>query len=69
MDMPLGFNPLAGIRCFLTFEQRLRENWADNSFNPLAGIRCFLTVTVVMRLASSAGHGFNPLAGIRCFLT
>ena len=41
-----SFNPLAGIRCFLThntvFGESLRRMMC---FNPLAGIRCFLTQT------------------------
>ena len=37
------FNPLAGIRCFLTHRasQVLKDHRVG--FNPLAGIRCFLT--------------------------
>ena len=41
-ELETSFNPLAGIRCFLTeygcdfLRYRL-------CFNPLAGIRCFLT--------------------------
>ena len=42
-----SFNPLAGIRCFLT-RRPARGGWrgaySTTSFNPLAGIRCFLTV-------------------------
>ena len=67
----IGFNPLAGIRCFLTISSRERTALElASSFNPLAGIRCFLTVKrgpsplIDLRL-----EGFNPLAGIRCFLT
>ena len=65
-----GFNPLAGIRCFLTplnicFLQHLQVI----GFNPLAGIRCFLTAYDILSLISRYLVGFNPLAGIRCFLT
>ena len=40
-----SFNPLAGIRCFLTRLGRAGTDYTDGRvrFNPLAGIRCFLT--------------------------
>ena len=39
-----GFNPLAGIRCFLTkIKEKKNEKNFYFCFNPLAGIRCFLT--------------------------
>ena len=39
-----GFNPLAGIRCFLTkYFDTSDCNRELIGFNPLAGIRCFLT--------------------------
>ena len=37
------FNPLAGIRCFLTRVRQPVYEWPSSGFNPLAGIRCFLT--------------------------
>ncbi len=39
-----GFNPLTGIRCFLTCGV-IDKFWNsfDVCFNPLTGIRCFLT--------------------------
>ena len=40
----ISFNPLAGIRCFLTQLQVDETGYFSvDSFNPLAGIRCFLT--------------------------
>ena len=65
-----SFNPLAGIRCFLTkYEAREAEYAAERKgFNPLAGIRCFLTQLTVTEKAEMK-LCFNPLAGIRCFLT
>ena len=40
-----SFNPLAGIRCFLTFMRRgCLRLFKRSRFNPLAGIRCFLTI-------------------------
>ncbi len=41
------FNPLTGIRCFLTLPAlptTLRS--AMQCFNPLTGIRCFLTFAI-----------------------
>ena len=38
-----GFNPLAGIRCFLTLQKYSDDPIELKGFNPLAGIRCFLT--------------------------
>ena len=37
------FNPLAGIRCFLTEVEDMDCIFFTPRFNPLAGIRCFLT--------------------------
>ena len=63
-----GFNPLAGIRCFLTMYNKPGDRELVMSFNPLAGIRCFLTCCPDSFLDSFV-YCFNPLAGIRCFLT
>ena len=63
------FNPLAGIRCFLTSPTMPKADSNDTSFNPLAGIRCFLTDMILVREKVLFVMGFNPLAGIRCFLT
>ena len=42
--LEMCFNPLAGIRCFLTGGRAALSCLAKkNCFNPLAGIRCFLT--------------------------
>ena len=38
-----GFNPLTGIRCFLTMYNKPGDRELVMSFNPLARIRCFLT--------------------------
>ena len=39
------FNPLAGIRCFLTGAASAMPGLRYTTcFNPLAGIRCFLTI-------------------------
>ena len=38
------FNPLAGIRCFLTERKKRETGTGGYCFNPLAGIRCFLTL-------------------------
>ena len=39
-----SFNPLTGIRCFLTDDATDRASQNDDvRFNPLTGIRCFLT--------------------------
>ena len=64
-----GFNPLTGIRCFLTRLGRYQipEAWPV-CFNPLAGIRCFLT-DILVEVYGLDVKSFNPLAGIRCFLT
>ena len=44
LGQPLGFNPLAGIRCFLTEAISVSQSrFERDCFNPLAGIRCFLT--------------------------
>ena len=46
------FNPLAGIRCFLTLSpERTCVGTAvpPVRFNPLAGIRCFLTLQKIRR--------------------
>ena len=64
----LGFNPLAGIRCFLTNHGERAERHDIECFNPLAGIRCFLTYHRCRR-SLPRFQRFNPLAGIRCFLT
>ena len=66
-----GFNPLAGIRCFLTPSRRqLPAASRTIGFNPLAGIRCFLTLHAPHLSAPlDWPASFNPLAGIRCFLT
>ena len=64
-----SFNPLAGIRCFLTpYGSLFTIATTTTRFNPLAGIRCFLTTLRTM-LTRCKVVGFNPLAGIRCFLT
>ena len=67
----LSFNPLAGIRCFLTCALFPHQPTTRHEcFNPLAGIRCFLTRNDHMiTLAEVKRISFNPLAGIRCFLT
>ena len=39
------FNPLAGIRCFLTMYNKPGDRELVMSFNPLVGIRCFLTMS------------------------
>ena len=45
-DFAIGFNPLAGIRCFLTyFPCKIGLVYLQIRFNPLAGIRCFLTAS------------------------
>ena len=38
------FNPLAGIRCFLTMYNKPGDRELVMNFNPLAGIRCCLTI-------------------------
>ena len=38
-----GFNPLAGIRCFLTMYNKPGDRELVMSFNPLAGIRSLLS--------------------------
>ena len=43
--LDIGFNPLAGIRCFLTiYYLTFSLKTPRIRFNPLAGIRCFLTL-------------------------
>ena len=64
-----GFNPLAGIRCFLTCGAWETDEEYLQRFNPLAGIRCFLTLRVGEIDIDIDYECFNPLAGIRCFLT
>ena len=66
----MRFNPLAGIRCFLTPVKGAGDVAVKRgpSFNPLAGIRCFLT-SAHQRSGNGGRVCFNPLAGIRCFLT
>ena len=46
---PSGFNPLTGIRSFLTPRSRLRRRYTIFRFNPLTGIRSFLTVGLAER--------------------
>ena len=67
---PDSFNPLAGIRCFLTYSPDGQKTFKlDPGFNPLAGIRCFLTQQRFEKPCLLQDFRFNPLAGIRCFLT
>ena len=65
----MRFNPLTGIRCFLT--QMLKAKTVDEElgFNPLTGIRCFLTPGRRSGIGYWTDARFNPLTGIRCFLT
>ena len=64
------FNPLVGIRCFLTMYNKPGDRELVMSFNPLAGIHCFLTHPItISTIWLNWIVSFNPLAGIRCFLT
>ena len=66
----MGFNPLTGIRSFLTRLPGMRcGGFASTCFNPLTGIRSFLTRLPGMRCGGFASTCFNPLTGIRSFLT
>ena len=40
----MGFNPLTGIRSFLTFRYWIFDHGFRRGFNPLTGIRSFLTI-------------------------
>ena len=63
-----SFNPLTGIRSFLTRTQAERTGEVEGGFNPLTGIRSFLTRSATP-CPSHPSSGFNPLTGIRSFLT
>ena len=60
------FNPLAGIRCFLTSCGWLSKNSREpKRFNPLAGIRCFLTS--IGKWISASGAVFQSPSGDSLF--
>ena len=68
------FNPLAGIRCFLTEPLSTASASSTLSFNPLAGIRCFLTCvwllddgTYAVEFQSPCGDSlFSDTVGCHC---
>ena len=63
-----GFNPLAGIRCFLTNIIRGIERVPSaNCFNPLAGIRCFLTQKQLRRCDQPPHPRFQSPSGDSLF--
>ena len=65
------FNPLAGIRCFLTeLVSQVTKSQRD-SFQSPSGDSLFSDICLTWRNRSveDSSHRFNPLAGIRCFLT
>ncbi|GEM_PF-2280102 len=62
------FNPLTGIRSFLTILVSGLTTCTSLCFNPLTGIRSFLTI-LVSGLTTCTSLCFNPLTGIRSFLT
>ena len=64
-----GFNPLAGIRCFLTLLGNTKIDYDKELFQSPSGDSLFSDQNDVLYLQSSSLPRFNPLAGIRCFLT
>ena len=63
------FNPLAGIRCFLTeLHARVAENKAWGFQSP-SGDSLFSDHSLGYHGPATRDPCFNPLAGIRCFLT
>ena len=70
-EQPTRFNPLAGIRCFLTSSSIFANR--STVFQSPSGDSLFsdphpLDEALYLR-ESGFTHRFNPLAGIRCFLT
>ena len=63
-----GFNPLAGIRCFLTHILELSYFEPGYGFQSPSGDSLFSDVVTASDHGLSVSS-FNPLAGIRCFLT
>ena len=55
------FNPLAGIRCFLTLSpHEATGRGYFECFNPLAGIRCFLTAYLMPTDTRKPAHVSIP---------
>ena len=63
-----GFNPLAGIRCFLTNSLHREDLRRAQSFQSPCGDSLFSDVSHLAKQCQLQMR-FNPLAGIRCFLT
>ena len=61
------FNPLAGIRCFLTRSVLRWKLVLLASFNPLAGIRCFLTDVINWIKYNPISRVSIPLRGFVVF--
>ena len=55
-----GFNPLAGIRCFLTMYNKPGDRELVMSFNPLAGIRSLLSSEQDIELFLQCQKTTNP---------
>ena len=65
------FNPLTGIRCFLTWWQIQTDSNLKHPprFQSPHGDSLFSDLHPKTNWHSKGGRGFNPLMGIRCFLT
>ena len=62
-----SFNPLAGIRCFLTARPPGQRPGVQMGFNPLAGIRCFLTTLYRVTDSVDSWYRFQSPSGDSLF--
>ena len=64
-----GFNPLTGIRSFLTFRRIAHHHIRSPSFQSPHGDSFFSDTMLADWQPAAISGRFNPLTGIRSFLT